>query len=91
MVLEFLEAYKVSFPNIYSDRELLTNVVRTSLRTKLSAETADKMSDAIVDAMMATCEEGQPIDLHMVEIMEMQVSIVLVIFNSDDIIIYYYY
>eukprot|EP01036_Dinobryon_divergens_P025460 gene25460-34011_t len=72
MVLEFLEAFKVSFPNAYSDRELLTNVVRTSLRTKLSAETADKMSDAIVDAMMAISQEGQPVDLHMVEIMEMQ-------------------
>ena len=30
------------------------------------------MSDAIVDAMMAISEEGQPVDLHMVEIMEMQ-------------------
>ena len=37
MVLEFLEAFKVTFPNAYTDRELLTNVVRTSLRTKLSA------------------------------------------------------
>ena len=35
-------------------------------------DTANKMSDAIVDAMMAISEEGQPVDLHMVEIMEMQ-------------------
>ena len=72
MVLEFLEAFKVSQPQIFQDRELLTNVVRTSLRTKLAAECADKMSDAIVDAMLSIAEEGKPIDLHMVEIMHMQ-------------------
>ncbi len=72
MVLEFLEAFKVPMTNIFHDRELLTNVVRTSLRTKLAVETADKMSDAVVDAMMAIVEEDQPIDLHMVEVMEMQ-------------------
>jgi T-complex protein 1 subunit zeta len=30
------------------------------------------MSDAIVDAILAIAEEGQPVDLHMVEIMQMQ-------------------
>jgi T-complex protein 1 subunit zeta len=73
MVLDFLDSFKVSFPNIYGDRELITNVARTSLRTKLSLEVADKMADAIVDAMISISEEGKPIDLHMVEIMEMQV------------------
>jgi len=72
MVLEFLESYKVPQPDIFRDRELLTNVVRTSLRTKLSVEIADKMSDAVVDAMFSISEENKPIDLHMVEIMEMQ-------------------
>lgn len=72
MVLEFLDAFKVQMPNIFHDRELLTNVVRTSLRTKLSIETADKMSDAVVDAMLSIAEENKPIDLHMVEVMEMQ-------------------
>ena len=72
MVLEFLEAFKEAKPDVYHDRELLTNVVRTSLRTKLAAETADSMSNAIVDAMLAIVQEGQPIDLHMVEVMEMQ-------------------
>ena len=72
MVLEFLEGFKVAQPGIFKDRELLTNVVRTSLRTKLAVESADKMSDAIVDAMLAVAVEGEPIDLHMVEIMHMQ-------------------
>jgi len=74
MTLDFLDGFKVNFPNIYHDRELVTNVVRTSLRTKLSLDIADKMSNAVVDAMMSITEEGKPIDLHMVEIMEMQVS-----------------
>jgi T-complex protein 1 subunit zeta len=72
MALEYLEAFKVPVPNIYQDRELLTSLVRTSLKTKLSAETAENMSEAVVDAMFSISEDGQPIDLHMVEIMEMQ-------------------
>lgn len=72
MVLEFLESYKVPQPNIYRDRELLTSVARTSLRTKLSLEIADKMSEAVVNAMMAISEEGHEPDLHMVEVMHMQ-------------------
>jgi T-complex protein 1 subunit zeta len=72
MVLEFLEAYKVNFPNVLHDRELLTNVARTSLRTKLSQESADNMASAVVDAILSITTEGQPIDLHMVEIMTMQ-------------------
>lgn len=72
MVLEFLEAFKVAIPNVFEDRELLTNVVRASLRTKLSADVADNMSDAVVNSVMAIASPDEPIDLHMVEIMEMQ-------------------
>eukprot|EP00607_Mallomonas_marina_P008019 CAMPEP_0182417632 /NCGR_PEP_ID=MMETSP1167-20130531/2084_1 /TAXON_ID=2988 /ORGANISM="Mallomonas Sp, Strain CCMP3275" /LENGTH=544 /DNA_ID=CAMNT_0024591327 /DNA_START=39 /DNA_END=1673 /DNA_ORIENTATION=+ len=72
MTLEFLEAFKVPQPNIFNDRELLTNVARTSLRTKLSKDLADKMSDNIVNAMLSISTQDQPIDLHMVEIMHMQ-------------------
>ena len=50
MVLELLEGYKIDFPEIKQDRELLTNVVRTSLKTKLSNDLANSMSDAIVSA-----------------------------------------
>lgn len=72
MVTEFLDAYKVPFENIRSDRELLTNVCRTSLRSKLSKDVADKMANAIVEAVLAISKEHESIDLHMVEIMEMQ-------------------
>ena len=72
MVIDFLEGFKVPQPDIWTNRELLTNVARTSLRTKLSQESADRMSDAVVDAIMTITEVGKPIDLHMVEIMQMQ-------------------
>lgn len=72
MTVEFLENFKVTQPNIYHDRELLTSVARTALRSKLSTEVADKMSNAVVEAVQSIAEEGQPIDLHMVEVMEMQ-------------------
>ena len=72
MCLEFLEAFKVSQPNIFKDRELLVNVVRTALRTKLSIELADSMSESVVSAVKAIAEPNIPIDLHMVEIMTIQ-------------------
>lgn len=72
MVLEFLDSFKVNFPEIASNREVLTSVVQTSLRTKLSVESADRMSSAVVDAITSIYEEKVPLDLHMVEIMEMQ-------------------
>jgi T-complex protein 1 subunit zeta len=72
MTMEFLDAFKSPQPNIFGDRELLTNVARTTLRSKLSLEIADRMADAVVDAVKSIAEENIPIDLHMVEIMEMQ-------------------
>jgi T-complex protein 1 subunit zeta len=72
LVLDFLEAFKVHVPNVAEDRELLTSVVRASLRTKLSEDVADNMSDAVVNSVISITQPGEPIDLHMVEIMEMQ-------------------
>lgn len=72
MVLEFLENYKVNMPNIYADREMLQSVARCALRTKLNIDTADKMADNVVNAMMCVAVEGVPIDLHMIEILDMQ-------------------
>lgn len=72
MVLEFLDGFKVEVKDPLNDRELLTNVARTSLRSKLSVEVADRMADAVVEAVLAIANPDQPIDLHMVEVMEMQ-------------------
>ncbi|KXS16080.1 T-complex protein 1 zeta subunit [Gonapodya prolifera JEL478] len=66
--LNFLESFKISKP---MDRETLLNVARTSLRTKVRAELADNLTEAIVDAVLAIRQDGQPIDLHMVEVMKM--------------------
>ncbi|KAJ3123940.1 T-complex protein 1 subunit zeta [Nowakowskiella sp. JEL0407] len=67
--LEFLETFKVKKS---VDRELLINVARTSLRTKVRQDLADSLMEAVVDAVMCIYKEGEPIDLHMVEIMKMQ-------------------
>ncbi|RYY87857.1 hypothetical protein EON63_03390 [archaeon] len=47
---------QVPFPSMHTNREVLTNVARTSLRSKLSMEVADKMSDAVVEAVLAIAE-----------------------------------
>lgn len=54
------------------DRDMLINVARTSLRTKVHSELADLLTEHVVDAVLAIQTPGVPIDLHMVEIMEMQ-------------------
>ena len=53
-------------------RERLLQVARTSLCTKLDSELAEKLTECIVDAVLAIQKEGEEINLHMVEIMEMQ-------------------
>jgi T-complex protein 1 subunit zeta len=54
------------------DKETLNNIARTALRTKLNAELADHITEQIVDAVLCIKQEGQALDLHMIEIMEMQ-------------------
>ena len=53
-------------------RDLLLQVARTSLRTKLDQELAEKLTECIVDAVLAIKQDDEEINLHMVEIMEMQ-------------------
>lgn len=72
MCLEFLDTCKIHTPDIYNDRELITSVARASLRTKLAPDIATNVTEAIVEAIMCVSSDGTPIDLHMVEIMEMQ-------------------
>lgn len=67
--LEVLENVKVE--NII-DRDTLVNVARTSLRTKLTKDVADHLTEIIVDAVLAIQKEKEQLDLHMVEIMEMK-------------------
>lgn len=53
-------------------RDQLCQVARTSLRTKLQGEIADHLTEVVVDAILCIRKPGQPIDLHMVEMMTMQ-------------------
>lgn len=53
------------------DRDILLEVARTSLRTKLRLDIADTVSDVVTDAVLCIRQPNLPIDLHMVEIMEM--------------------
>ncbi|KAJ3276166.1 T-complex protein 1 subunit zeta [Terramyces sp. JEL0728] len=66
--LEYLEKFKVSKK---MDRSTLLDISRTSLRTKVREELADSLMEAVVDAVLCIHTPGEPIDLHMVEIMKM--------------------
>lgn len=67
--LEVLEECKVSSS---MDRDTLIAVARTSLRTKTPRALADNLTEIVVDAVLAIrTDEKQPIDLHMVEVMDM--------------------
>ncbi|XP_066982888.1 T-complex protein 1 subunit zeta [Macrobrachium rosenbergii] len=66
---EVLDQVKIS-DNL--DRERLCQVARTALRTKVQSDLADKLTDVCVDAVLSIKKEGEPLDLHMIEIMEMQ-------------------
>uniref|UniRef100_A0A8C8WKH3 Chaperonin containing TCP1 subunit 6A n=1 Tax=Panthera leo TaxID=9689 RepID=A0A8C8WKH3_PANLE len=67
--LQFLEQVKVSKE---MDIETLIDVARTSLRTKVHAELADVLTEAVVDSILAIKKQDEPIDLFMVEIMEIK-------------------
>ncbi|KAK2703701.1 hypothetical protein QYM36_017860 [Artemia franciscana] len=68
-VLEILEKIKIQWE---ANRENLISVARTSLRTKVHPQLADLLTEVCVDAVLAIKEVDKPIDLHMIEIMEMQ-------------------
>lgn len=68
--LQFLDKFKIKKDT--TDRELLLNVARTSLRTKVSSELAESLTEMVTDAVLTIRKPTEPIDLYMVEIMTMQ-------------------
>jgi len=87
--VEFLDKFKVSVAsqNMVSDRDMLRSMASTSLKTKLDADLAESMTDAVVDAIQCISPDPEvvgddeqkveeplsmPIDLNMVEVMTMQ-------------------
>ena len=70
--IEFLDTFKLEKPDAANDRDLLVNVARTSLRTKLDNKLADHLCEIVVDAVECIARTDHlGIDLHMVEIMHM--------------------
>lgn len=67
--LEILEEVKIP---IELNKENLLDVARTSLKTKVHAKVADLLTEVCVDAVLAIKQGDKPVDLHMVELMEMQ-------------------
>jgi T-complex protein 1 subunit zeta len=75
--IEFLDKFKVPVKDGAAkyDRELLTSIASTSLKTKLDHELADGITDAIVDAIMCVApdeDDDKPVDLNMIEVMTME-------------------
>jgi T-complex protein 1 subunit zeta len=68
--LEILENIKIKKDTL--DRELLINVARTSLRSKIHQKLADSLTEIVTDAVLTIRRPNIPIDLFMVEIMTMQ-------------------
>jgi len=66
--LKFLETFKHTAE---VNRDLLLEVARTSLNTKISPELANPLTEVIVDAVTTITKDGK-IDLHMIELMHMQ-------------------
>ena len=67
--IQFLDSFKLEKE---VDRELLLSVARTSLATKLNASLAEKLTPAIVDAVLSIYHPPAKPDLFMIEIMKMQ-------------------
>lgn len=66
--LKFLDEYKISKE---LDRELLLQVARSSLSTKVNNEVTEVLTPIVTDAVLGVKSE-ESLDLHMVEIMQMQ-------------------
>jgi len=67
--LAFLDTFKIEKPDL--SRDLLIEVARTSLNTKIHPVLANPLTEIIVDSI-ATITRDERIDLHMIEIMHMQ-------------------
>jgi len=72
--LRCLDTMKVPLPKDEAEkREMLIHVAQTSLNTKVNKVVADKLTEIVVDSVLAISKDkSEPINLHMVEIMDMK-------------------
>jgi len=68
--LAFLETAKIAYPEV--KRELLLEVARASLMTKVHPTIANPLTDILVEAVLTIQKPGQPIARHRIEIRLMQ-------------------
>lgn len=68
-VLECLEEMKIKTE---PTKEILLDVAKTSLRTKVDRELADLLAEVCVEAILSIHKSDAQLDLHMVELMEMK-------------------
>jgi len=67
--LRFLNSFK---HEVEINRDMLIEVARTSLNTKILPELANPLCEVVVDAINCIAKPDKPIDLHMIELMHMQ-------------------
>lgn len=67
--LDVLESIKLPYSG---DRDRLVNIATTALNTKVPTKMVKNLTEICVGAVLAIHSDGKPIDLHMIEIMEMQ-------------------
>ncbi|QPG75011.1 T-complex protein 1 subunit zeta [Brettanomyces nanus] len=71
--LEFLNQFVIPKPAETVDRELLLQVARSSLSTKVDAELASVLTPIVTDAVLSLRDDKNPedVDLHMIEVIPM--------------------
>lgn len=70
--MQFVEKFKTPVSDEKKmDSDLLLNVARSSLKTKVHDKLAEHLSKIVVKAVQCISRPGEPLDLHMVEIMHM--------------------
>eukprot|EP00954_Amorphochlora_amoebiformis_P010233 799887-Amorphochlora_amoeboformis.AAC.3 len=69
--MAFVEEFKDKIDTKSENSELLLNVAKSSIRTKVHQKLADHLADIVVRCIKCIHKPDVPIDLHMVEIMHM--------------------
>lgn len=70
--IELLKTCRIDCPSEMPDRSILMFVAGTSLRTKVHSDLATILTEHVVDAVLAIRQPERPLDLHRIELMQMQ-------------------
>ncbi|CAH8452938.1 unnamed protein product [Dicrocoelium dendriticum] len=70
--IELLSTCRIECSSEMPDRSIFLSVVGTSLRTKLHKDLADLLTEHVVDAVFCIRHPDEPLDLHRIELMQMQ-------------------